>query len=666
MKWIEIDTNIEGYGHDIIYANEKYYIAHQNPSGVAHSTNLKEWIEVPIDQKKLNASDIAYGNGKFILVGSSGAEENTYIATSEDGINWDYKKIDIQTSSQLSLNLNTCKFINNRFIFIGAYYRYNSQEDKRTTTYLIYETSDGTNIKIHKFISTTDGRDSYGPMDISYNNKTYVLVGDNGLIMTSENLDNWTIRNSGTNNKLVGISFGKGLFVVTGANGTILISSDGINWEKQNSNTSSYLIRSRYDNGLYVAVGYNGTVLTSINAIDWVEENDPFHRTIIYGLAFNNNRYVISAGKYTATGTIPIAYADTTREISYSEDDALYIFDKNLNFKGVIDEFISLRWRRKYYEAGEFELVVAPYENNLKLLMEKDNIIIRQNYTEAALIDTISINESNNNIELNCSGRFLSYVTKRRIIKKKINFSGNVIDGQKFLLRNMTPLTNKFEIEPTVIQSENIVFQCTYKNVYDYLCKLSKFSNIGFRIVPNVETKVFRYENFEGLDRTIDQNKNERYAFTKMNANIRTTNYIDTSVNKCNSVLVGGAGEDSDRILIEIKEGNPTGFDLFETFLDAKNESNKDVSEVEYQKILSTKGKDKIQQEQKSIEVTVDTTDYKKKWDLGDIVNIQDERFNIVDIQRIVEIEEIIENGKREVYLVFGTPLPETISLEND
>ena len=45
----------------------------------------------------------------------------------------------------------------------------------------------------------------------------------------------------------------------------------------------------------------------------------------------------------------------------------LYIYDKDLNFKGVIDEYTSLRWRRKYFEAGEFELHLKATPDNIAL-----------------------------------------------------------------------------------------------------------------------------------------------------------------------------------------------------------------------------------------------------------------------------------------------------------
>ena len=662
MKWVDVDTNVKGYGQDIIYANEMFWLAHYDPCGIAYSNDLKNWTDIKLDSSKISQTkSLAFGNSKFMITGNANDGSNTYIAISDDGINWNYNNIN--TGKDFSMTSNSCRFINNRFVFITGWYNYNIVTGIRNYTIIqIYETIDGNNITKHEF--RYDGPDNIDSMDIAYGNGLYVIVGCTGTIIISKDLKNWTKVNSGVTDKLVGVIYGRNMFVVTGANGTILTSEDGVNWTKQKSNTTSYLIRSRYGNGTFIAVGYNGTILTSINGTDWVEEQDNFVRTVMYGVVFANNYYVVSAGRYSSTGTIPITYSQISRELTYSNDESLYVFDKELNFLGVVDQFISLRWRRKYYEAGEFELVVAPYQNNINLLSKKDNIIIRQDYNEAALIDTIEFNDDGNNVQLKVSGNFLSYLTKRRIIRKIINFKGSIIEGQKQLLREMTALTDDFEIEPTSIDSDYVEFQCSYKNVYEYLCKLSKLSNVGFRIVPNIENKVYRFENFIGLNRSSQQSLNERYVFSTTHNNLEKSTYTDTLVDKCNYVLVGGTGEGTSRTLVEVKNGDYEGFDLFETFLDAKNESNNNLSSTEYKNVLETRGKEKLSDETKSIEFTAMSNDYRTKWDLGDIVDVEIVDWNIKETLRITEVEETIENGTKSVYPTFGQPLAEKIELD--
>ena len=54
-----------------------------------------------------------------------------------------------------------------------------------------------------------------------------------------------------------------GLFVVVGDNGTILTSSDGTTWTSRTSGTSNGLYNIFYGNSTFVAVGHSGTILTS-------------------------------------------------------------------------------------------------------------------------------------------------------------------------------------------------------------------------------------------------------------------------------------------------------------------------------------------------------------------------------------------------------------------
>ena len=332
MKWVDVDTNVKGYGQDIIYANEMFWLAHYDPCGIAYSNDLKNWTDIKLDSSKISQTkSLAFGNSKFMITGNANDGSNTYIAISDDGINWNYNNIN--TGKDFSMTSNSCRFINNRFVFITGWYNYNIVTGIRNYTIIqIYETIDGNNITKHEF--RYDGPDNIDSMDIAYGNGLYVIVGCTGTIIISKDLKNWTKVNSGVTDKLVGVIYGRNMFVVTGANGTILTSVDGINWTKQKSNTTSYLIRSRYGNGTFIAVGYNGTILTSINGIDWVEEQDNFVRTVMYGVVFANNYYVVSAGRYSSTGTIPITYSQISRELTYSNDESF-----NFNFSNAVFKF---------------------------------------------------------------------------------------------------------------------------------------------------------------------------------------------------------------------------------------------------------------------------------------------------------------------------------------
>lgn len=654
MKLIEKDSGVIGAGKEIAYVDGKYYLLSESPAKVCVSEDLENWTEYQLNESYLKPAHISYGNGIFIITGGAGTTNNTYYYYSTDGVNWIPKVLN--TGENFSMHSNTCKFINNRFVFTTGYKTSRSGQ-QISSTKQFYETTDGINVTRHDY--TIEESKSTTTMDIDYKNGMYVSVGELGSIFTSSNLSNWTRRTSGTTLKLVGITYGKGQFVITGDKGTILTSTNGINWTKQESGTDAYLIRSRYANGMYIACGYNGTILQSIDGVSWTDI-DNGTAGVRYGLAYNNedNVMIITAYRYNSTGTIPIYILNLSRELTADsdEDSSLFFFDKELNLLGIVDYFISLRWRRKYFEAGEFEIVL-PVNDYMMQFIDTDVIVMRNNYTEAGIIETIEFSDNGANEEATISGRFLTSLLSRRIVKSKINFSGNTIEGMNTIVNAMTPLTTQWETETVTMSSPHIDFQVTYKNVYDYLCKLSEYSNIGIRIVPNIDSKVYMFEAWKGLDRTSGQTENEEYSFSDDNYNIEQGKLVKSEKTKANYIFVGGTGEEDNRVLVTVDAGK-TGFDLYEVFSDQKSLSNKDLSDSVYRAKLKSIGEGKLSDGTFQLEVTaLVQQDYKVKWDLGDVVNIKKEKWGVYTTYRIIEVEETIEDGKKTIYPTFGSPL---------
>ena len=653
MKTKVIDTHITGGGKGITYVDGKYYLLSDSPAKVCVSEDLENWTEYQLNSSYLRPFNIAYGNGVFVITGLSSSDSNTWYYRSTDGVNW--TPVKISTDVSFSLGSDSVKFANNRFLSVSGYIW--ARDGKRTATQiLVFESSNGSNWTRHEY--RVEGSENVDIKDIEYGKGTYTIVGQSGAIFTSTNLNNWTRRTSGTNLKLGGICYGKGQFIITGDLGTILTSSNGTNWTKQNSGTENYLVRSRYANGMYIACGYNGALLQSIDGVSWVDIAGNTGGTR-YGLAYNNeDNIMVITSHHFASGTIPLHVLNLSRELStdIEEDSSLFFFDKELNMLGIVDYFISLRWRRKYFEAGEFEIVLPVNDYTLQFI-DIDVIVMRNNYTEAGIIETVEYSDDGENEEVTLSGRFLSALLERRIVKNKINFSGNTIEGMNTIINAMTPLTSQWETETVAMSSPHIDFQCTYKNVYEYLCKLAEYSNIGIRIVPNVDSKVYMFEVWKGVDRTSEQNENDQYSFSDDNYNIEQGSLVISEKTKATYVLVGGTGEDTSRILVEVDDGS-TGFDRYEVFSDQKSLSNNNLTTSQYQAQLQDVGEGKLSDGTFKLEVTaLVQQDYKTKWNLGDIVNIKKEKWGVYTSYRIIEVEETIEDGKKTIYPTFGSPL---------
>ena len=93
--------------------------------------------------------------------------------------------------------------------------------------------------------------------------------------------------------------------------------------------------------------------------------------------------------------------------------------------------------------------------------------------------------------------------------------------------------------------------------------------------------------------------------------------------------------------------------------MDAKGEAKGDLGDEEYAELLKQKGLDNIKDITESINFDVYINDYKKGWDLGDIVTVKKESWGIEADLRIVEVEEVIEESTITITPTFGTALPE-------
>ena len=102
----------------------------------------------------------------------------------------------------------------------------------------------------------------------------FVTVGDEGIILTSNDGINWTSRTSGIASRLYSITYNSELnmFVTVGNEGIILTSNDGINWTSRTSGVNIELMLITYSSELnmFVTVGGGGIILTSNDGINWV------------------------------------------------------------------------------------------------------------------------------------------------------------------------------------------------------------------------------------------------------------------------------------------------------------------------------------------------------------------------------------------------------------
>jgi hypothetical protein len=353
----------------------------------------------------------------------------------------------------------------------------------------------------------------------------------------------------------------------------------------------------------------------------------------------------------------------------------LYIYDRNLNFKGIIDNFTSFRWIRKYYKNGEFELHCDLTFDSLELL-KKGNIIYKKDDAEAGFIEYRNLKQDIEGKELlTIKGKFLTGYFNRRIIWGTQIFNTTAENVMRSLVTEqcISPV-NTDRIIPNLILGSNkgyintVNFQVSYKNLLNELTNLSNTSNLGYRINFDTTNNKLVFDVYSGLDRSVNQTTNAKAIFSKEFDNILEQEYTDSINNYKNVALIGGIGVGTERKLATV--GNTIGLDRYELFVDQNNLSNEvegvPMSDTDYTNLLIEKGNSGLSETK---EITTfnskinlsSNLKYKVDFDLGDIVTCISKKWEIVLDSRITEIEEVYEEAGQRINVVFGNNIPTLI-----
>lgn len=353
----------------------------------------------------------------------------------------------------------------------------------------------------------------------------------------------------------------------------------------------------------------------------------------------------------------------------------IYIFDRALNFKGIVDNFMSLQWTRRYYKSGEFELRCPLTTESLSLL-QRENIIYKKDDIEAGYIEFRQLQQDQEGKEiLIVKGKFLTGYLNRRIIWGTKIINDTCEKAMRILVEdNCINPTDTNRIIPNLVLGTlnnftgSVNYQVSYKNLADEIENLSNISNLGHRINFDITNKKMIFDVYKGLDRSVNQSTNPRAIFSKEFENILEQEYVDSLNNYKNVALIGGIGEGALRKLATV--GSSTGLDRFELFNDQKSLSNVvnnvTMSDEEYTNLLIGKGNETLAEtkEIQTFESKINLNSslkYRTDFDLGDIVTCLSKRWEVTLDTRITEIEEVYEEQGQQINIVFGNNIPTLI-----
>ena len=229
-----------------------------------------------------SAQSMAYGNGKYVLIGGSG---RTWVSTDET--NW------VATYCGSREGLFQIAQGNGRLVAAGDTMLVSSDGMTFTngatqpTNSMSAIAFDGTNFvavggKVSGFsgigyvATSTNGSDWMDRTNISggilsavcHAAPGWVAVGGGG-VFTSQDTLTWTRRSFLRPNV---VTYGNGIYVAVGNSGAVFTSPDGVTWTVQSSGTTKHLFGIAFQNGQFTAVGDKGAIITSPDGVNWTAQ----------------------------------------------------------------------------------------------------------------------------------------------------------------------------------------------------------------------------------------------------------------------------------------------------------------------------------------------------------------------------------------------------------
>lgn len=206
-----------------------------------------------------NIRNLAWSDTEYVAIADDGV-----ILTSSDGTNW------IELANTLPSDLQSLIWDGSRFIAAG---------------YLnVYLSDDGSSWTTVPLTNSPPPSEWVSAGDLVWNGSLYVLVGDRGAIMTSEDALTWTWRSTGNRyylEPLSTIEHNGQYWLAFGYNDKVLISPNGLDWESVAVEDDFRVHNMTWAGSQWVATELFDGIITSPDGRNWTRyDPDPSYSNL--------------------------------------------------------------------------------------------------------------------------------------------------------------------------------------------------------------------------------------------------------------------------------------------------------------------------------------------------------------------------------------------------
>jgi hypothetical protein len=331
----------------------------------------------------------------------------------------------------------------------------------------------------------------------------------------------------------------------------------------------------------------------------------------------------------------------------------IYVLNTDLERIGIIDNYISLIWTKRYYKPGDFEMYLPASVEMLEIL-KHNYYLMREDDDRIMIIERVEIKtDAENGDHIIISGRSAESLLSRRIVWEQTNLSGTVescirqIIDENCITTTASDARRKIPLLSLGTETgftETMTQQLRGDNVAEWLETVCMKYGWGWKIV--IENNNFVFYLYAGADRTYGNAAGNTFVvFSPDYDNLINSNYAHDTTNFKNAALVLGEGEGAARRGVAAELIGGSYLNRYEMYVDARDVSSNDgeIPIHEYYELLLERGTQALSENTitELFDGEVDPGSYKCKsdYDIGDIIQIKNE-YSIEGTTRIIEIIE--------------------------
>ncbi|MCB7306192.1 siphovirus ReqiPepy6 Gp37-like family protein [Bariatricus massiliensis] len=333
---------------------------------------------------------------------------------------------------------------------------------------------------------------------------------------------------------------------------------------------------------------------------------------------------------------------------------AVRFYSPDFRMLKEVDDAVVI-FTKRWHSYGQFEI----HLDRMEAYIKKDNRVLFDGDEYKNGIIKYIFEDTDGSVTI--KGFTLLWLLKNRITvpdagKDYVYYNAPVEDIMIDIVKTnaVTPVNGKrklerFEAVESLGRGEKMAYQSSHTELTTCLEELSKYSMLGVAVRMDIRNKRYVFEVLEGTDRTIQQKERPPVVFREEYDNLSNTTYTVNDSNTKNCAYTAGQGEGADRAIYIVGD-ELSGERRREVYVDARDvEDASELPERGAAKLADMKLEENFESE-------VDSADYGKKWQLGDMVTIIHEESGLTLNDYVVEIEETMDRDGYSVIPTFGVP----------